>query len=362
MAHVTKLKAGAVASMVGHYNREAERRGYERENIDPEQIGLNYAVGAETPDDLATAVRGRVSEAVASHERESGKALRKDANVLCDWVVTAPRDLPEERQADFFRAVVEHIQSRYGSENVPGGFVHMDETRPHVHVPVVPVRDGRLVASKVINRADLKTFHGDLRKSVDAALGMHVSIELDEQQKGEKQLSALSQSEYIAAKDEIAATKTRLEHLQREVEELEPVAQTVDESLRTLWTDRNDGRREKVLAGEIEGLRSALSASEGKCECLREREQELERGLPALRERHRELGERFEVLRQQVMVAISHLREVPNVLSNLAQDIANKLGKRSYNPRSLDYMARQAREAAKRQAPSRGRNISHKTR
>ena len=257
MAHVAKVKSSGVSAMVGHYNREAERRGYRRDNIDSSRTPENYVIGAPDGDALAGAVRARVGSAVGEHERLTGKALRKDANVVMDWVVTLPKDCPEGLQEKFFETVVRFIQERYGAENVPGGFVHLDEATPHVHVPVVPVRDGRLQASKVINRADLKAFHGDLGRAVDAALGVHVSIELDEDRQGEKQLSHLDQEEYRAAKDKIAATEKRLERLQRREGELddevgklrdslqggvEPAAETVSESAGALWKARGDRR------------------------------------------------------------------------------------------------------------------------
>lgn len=209
MAHVAKVKASGVAPMVGHYAREAEARGYERDNIDGSRTHLNYEIAGSGSEPLAARVRDRVRDAMAAHERAAGKAVRKDANVMFDWVVTLPKDCPPDRAGEFFGATVEFIRDRYGAENVPGGFVHMDEATPHVHVPVVPVRDGKLQASKVVNRADLKTFHKALGAAVDAALGFHVSIELDESQKGAKQLSALSQDEYKAAKDELAAAKAQ---------------------------------------------------------------------------------------------------------------------------------------------------------
>lgn len=297
MAHVAKVKSSGVSAMVGHYNREAERRGYRRDNIDSSRTPENYVIGAPDGDALAGAVRTRVGSAVGEHERLTGKALRKDANVVMDWVVTLPKDCPEGLQEKFFETVVRFIQERYGAENVPGGFVHLDEATPHVHVPVVPVRDGRLQASKVINRADLKAFHGDLGRAVDAALGVHVSIELDEDRQGEKQLSHLDQEEYRAAKDKIAATEKRLERLQRREGELddevgklrdslqggvEPAAETVSESAGALWKARGDGRREKVLRGEIEDLRSRLSASESEERELGAEVERLEREVPEL--------------------------------------------------------------------------------
>ena len=43
---------------------------------------------------------------------------------------------------------------------------------------------------------------------------------------------------------------------------------------------------------------------------------------------------------------IQRLREVPETVSAWALDIANRLGKRTYNPNSLDYVMRQATRAA----------------
>lgn len=43
---------------------------------------------------------------------------------------------------------------------------------------------------------------------------------------------------------------------------------------------------------------------------------------------------------------LESLREVPNTLCAWALDIANRLGKRTYDPRSLDRMVREATCAA----------------
>lgn len=336
MAHVAKVKSSGVSPMVAHYAREAEKRGYVRENIDPERTADNYAIGAVSVEALAERVRDRVSSAVDEHERTAGRAVRKDANVMMDWVVTAPKDLKTADQRRFFDDVVGFIQDRYGRENVPGGFVHMDEASPHVHVPMIPVVDGRLVAAKVVNRADLRTFHKDLGRAVDDALGYHVSIELDEQQRGEKQLSHLSQRDYIAAKDEIAATKTRLEHLRREVEqaELEPPSETFSESARSLWEARSTRDREKSLRSEISGLREQISALEGECAELGDRAG----GLRA----------RCEAAREQVRVLAERVRGFVDHVGERMAAVLNRFGVRAYaGAAPLSEHVRDVRDASR---------------
>lgn len=217
MAHLAKYKRQAVSAMVGHYAREAEARGYERENIDSARTSENYAIGAASVDELAAMVRERVGVAIDKHNATARRPLRKDANVLGDWVVTLPRDCRAGDAGAFFGAVLDFVRARYGAENVPGGFVHLDEKTPHMHVPVVPEYDGRLVASKVFCRGDLQGWHEALSAHVERELGYKVSVLLSDGQQAAKQLSALSQDEYKAAMDELERLRDEREELRRQV-------------------------------------------------------------------------------------------------------------------------------------------------
>lgn len=347
MAHVAKIKSSGVSPMLGHYERKAEAKGYERENIDPERTHLNYAVGFKGGvHALSRAVKERVSEAVRGHEAASGKALRKDANVVMDWVITRPRDCPEELTEAFFASSVKFIQERYGDENVPGGYVHLDETTPHMHVPVVPVKNGKLQASKVINRADLQSFHKDLADRIEHDLGVRLSIELAKDDHLDRALyHADSQEQFKAARDaalssisdEMRAAEERLERLRgkeeelaREVEELEPAAESFAESARYLAQHRGDGEREASLAREVGQLR--------------ERVGDLDRGVRELRASHRTLRERFEELGGRLAAVMKRLGEVPDYISDLALDLAHSLGIGTFDP--VSRMLENAERAA----------------
>lgn len=217
MAHCEKYKITAVAPMVAHYERSREGV-LNRENIDHTRTNLNYNLrpGGD--------VCERVQQAVHTHEQEAGKAVRKDANVMFDWVVTLPQDCPQERTEEFFESVVSFIEQRYGKDNILGAYVHMDETTPHVHVPVVPMMDGRLRASKMVNRNDLLRFHGELSEHVEQELGIHVSVELSEEKAQEKALSSVPQKQLDAArealKEELAEETERLEYLRQRAREI----------------------------------------------------------------------------------------------------------------------------------------------
>jgi peroxiredoxin family protein len=248
LAHVIKLKQVAVAPMVAHYERIPEiERGFERINIDSARTDQNYNLRPNN-------VLERVHTGIEEHEAAAGKGIRKDANVLCDWVVTAPKDLRPEDNRVFFEAVTKFCEARYGEKNVLGAYVHMDEAQPHVHIPILPQVDGKMQASKMVNRADLQSFHGDLSHSIEQALGYKVSIELDETKKGEKQLSSLSQDEYKAAKATLEEMRKETEQLQAKNEKLQTENSKLHEANKTEF------RRLELLRQRTQKLETVVQA------------------------------------------------------------------------------------------------------
>lgn len=392
MAHIEKYQASALGNMLGHYERRAElEHGYERENIDPSRTPENYNLCARP------APLGFVDERIAALDLK--RAPRKDAVRMIDTVVTLPAAYHGDTR-EFMAAVKETLDGIFGAENCAGAYVHMDETTPHMHYASVPVTsDGRLSAKSLLNRTFMKRFHDRLEAGVCERLGIErAGLTLTDEEREQRASKYVDLPEYKAAQDavrrkerrsmelnneiadkegdlieldsaiedrrfelqvlgeQIQQETRRLESVRRAIEEkqLEPAPQTVAESARTLWTARNDGAREEVLAGEIDGLRSRISELEGANQRARERVAELDRGLPGLRGRYQQLERRFSDVAGRVRQVIERLREVPETVSAWALDIAHKLGKRTYDPRSLDYMAREATRAAELSNRARG--------
>ena len=171
MAHVEKYNKSAVGRMFAHYARE--NRTYSNECIDPERTRLNYNL-----------VNHGMSQIDFLHQRLSEVKVqnRKDVNVMCDWIVTAPKDLPTEDLQHFFYFSFEFLSQRYGKENVISANVHMDETTPHMHFAFVPVTEDKkkggykVSAKEVLNRSDLQSLHGDLQCYLKNALGYQVNV------------------------------------------------------------------------------------------------------------------------------------------------------------------------------------------
>ena len=279
MAHVEKFQAAALGRVCDHFERRAELdHGYERENIDNSRSWLNYNLAPQRPVSQVEFINDRIDSLNLK------RRPRKDAVRMCDCVITMPRSFDPSRQREFFNAAYAFLAQRYGAENVVSAWVHRDETQPHMHFAWVPVtQDGRLSAKSVINRLDLKTLHPDMQVAMETALGCKVEIILDPEKAGEKQLSALNQSEYVAAKAElariegqIAAANERLEGVQRrEQAARDRSAELVRETYKSIDECKGLDQQIKQLEVEVaeserhaDGLAGAVKAEAGRADEL----------------------------------------------------------------------------------------------
>lgn len=200
-----------------------------------------------------------------------------------------------------------------------------------------PVVRRTATASKLFTKADMAEIHPAIEKHLCAVLGVErVGMQLDEkdrEQKAKKTLSKLDHEEYVAvtreierAGREVAELSERSECLRQEVEELEPLAVTFGESVRTLYKARGDGSRERELEAEESGLRSGIVELERQVQEARSRAGQLERDIERLGMGVRDAGERCERARGRVARLIERLGCIPTGLSEFAIAIGRKLG------------------------------------
>ena len=198
MAHVKKYTMSAVGHMANHYGRSDVGQAAEyiirgNENIDPNLTPLNYNLAAEDQ---------QLPQVDFIHKRMSEIRVQKraDVNVLCDWVITQPKELPADRSRDFFESVYAFMRDRYGERNVISAYVHMDETTPHMHFAFMPIvadrrRGGeKLCAKELLTRKELQTFHNDLQNAVERDLGMEVHLLNGATQDGNKSITELKRA------------------------------------------------------------------------------------------------------------------------------------------------------------------------
>lgn len=190
-------------------------------DIDPERSKLNYSFEMD---------HGGLSDYEYYKQLIDSKYIygrgskREDQAVTgCGWVVTAPKEICGDpvKEKEFFKGVYDFVSDRYGKENIINNAVHYDEAgEPHIHIVFCPVTqldhekvqfktvktkeavkldsgryefgyrfkldengqkiplknysklsdyyDEKISANDVLNKIELKNFHYDLQKYLDA--------------------------------------------------------------------------------------------------------------------------------------------------------------------------------------------------
>lgn len=224
MAHLEKYKASSVGHMLAHYRRDPSSLG--RENIDPERVGMDYTLGVDPADGLVkpmegvepnwATVEGRIERVNERAKADGKRAVRKDAVVMADVVVTLPENVREGDEGAFFGWTYCFLADRLGSENMLGGFVHRDEVRAdgspvrdHMHAPFTPILDGRFNFKKMCPRTFYQGLHKDLGDYLEQHLGYRPEIELEDGKRARKALSRVDKRDIDAARAEILAPVER---------------------------------------------------------------------------------------------------------------------------------------------------------
>src|SRR5699024_6843961 len=101
----------------------------------------------------------RVKKIIDS-QKTSTRKTRKDAVLVNELLITSDKDffdkLDEDEKKRFFEMSHEFFVKRYGEQNIAYATVHNDEKTPHMHLGVVPMKDGRLQSKNVFNRTELR--------------------------------------------------------------------------------------------------------------------------------------------------------------------------------------------------------------
>lgn len=159
VCHFGKYKAGNVFGLQKHNQRENEN--YTNNDIDKARTPLNY--------DLIN--KGNINytkkiKMIIEANRASQRAIRKDATVYCECIISSDsaffEKLTEDSQKEFFKGALDYLKNKIGEEFIISANVHLDETTPHMHVGFVPIIDNSLSAKKLIDRKFLRDVQDQL--------------------------------------------------------------------------------------------------------------------------------------------------------------------------------------------------------
>lgn len=246
VVHMMKIKSGAVGGIQSHNNREHEPKT--NPDVDMSRSEDNYDL--ISCDNYKRSIKEKLSNLV-----ESSRAVRKDAVVVCNFIVTSDNEtmnaLGADRQREFFRDSVKWFSDRYGADRVLNATVHMDETTPHLHIGVMPItQDGRLSAKAIFTKTEMKAIQTEFARDVGEKYGLERGVEGSERThlsearfKEQKALEMANEHGAIAQELQIIA-----EDCKQELSEATRSLETVKQELSTMQ-DRKD-----TLQGEIERL------------------------------------------------------------------------------------------------------------
>lgn len=238
MASLQKYTHGDVVYMLRHNNRECPRAA-SNTDIDPARSSNNYSLLPDRVD--ANSCRDYYRQRLD----EIYHMQRRDIVTACQWVITAPQDLPTEQERDFFECTMDYLNNLYGEQNCIQAVVHRDEGvkdrdgniiagRTHLHyifMPVVqnkqymqPNKHGnitakaqythKLCANDLINKRHLQQWHSEYQQWINDA-----------------GITATVQSGITSGKNKTVAmlkTETKIRSLERENELLKEKVATLE--------------------------------------------------------------------------------------------------------------------------------------
>lgn len=307
MAHIAKYKAASCGHMLAHYRRDASSLG--RENIDPTRTKGNYTLGLDDRDGKVRAmngiepnwatVEGRI-EGVNEAAKAAGKrAVRKDAVVMADVVVTLPENVRKGDEFKFFGFTYWFLIRKLGKENMMGGFVHRDEVRKdgspvrdHMHVPFTPILDGRFNFKKMCPRTFYQSLHKDLGDYLEQHLGYRPEIELGDETRA---LRVYTDKSADIDKVRGAVDRAVVQPAEEEAARIVVDAQARADALVRDAETRRDALVAQVADGErrLSDVRMQVDEETDRLECLRQRADGVARDVAEL-EAIASLAERFD--------------------------------------------------------------------
>lgn len=248
-----------------------------------------------------------------SAKRTSKRAVRKDAVVLNEWIVSSDQDFFKNLDADqtrkYFQTAVDWFGQEFGKDNLQYAVVHMDETTPHMHLGIVPINgDGTLSGKKMFNRDALKRVQNDLPKYL-AEHGFDIQRGIAGQKK-----KHLTTKEYKAVQAESEAIK----------HDLAVASVDLAQSAGIMKADRAVNKLNELdkldLKGVIQSLRRLLAELRRRFHDLVKREKAVAERESALTARENAVVEQEKAISQKVAAFDEFLNDyqAPNPMAQPA--------------------------------------------
>ena len=235
VVHMQKFKVAAVKGIQFHNQRERDSKT--NPDIDKSKTNLNYDLHNSKPIDYNQTVKTVISENVITD-----RAIRKDAVVMCNFVVTSDKNffdnLTDQEQSKFFEKSYDFFKNRYGEEKIISANVHLDETTPHMHLSLVPVTENnRLSAKSLFDRKELRSIQDDFPKYIQEQ-GFDLKRGIDAEGKNKH----------------IETQKFKAMEIENKIKDLEQEKNSVQNGLKSIRNDFKEIEGTKILFDEINSI------------------------------------------------------------------------------------------------------------
>lgn len=176
MAHLENYPKQSIKKILKEHDRTATAY---KNDVDLNRTHLNYGFGNCN---LSAEENYKLFQKRAT-DIMNGRDLQSHTNIMSEWVVTYPSWLCTQEQYDtgrvdkngnpiiktynkpiddkacdmFFEITYEFAVNKYGKDNVIAGYVHKDETTPHLAIDLVPEAISRKTGEPTVSSASLFT-------------------------------------------------------------------------------------------------------------------------------------------------------------------------------------------------------------
>lgn len=234
VARMEKMKSDNLVGIGNHNQRRFSN--HSNKDIDVSKSHLNYDI-LDKVKSYKTDIEGYINA-----NKSSKRAVRKDAVLVCEWIITSDSDFFESMSPadtrEYFQTAIDFFAERYGSKNLMYAQVHLDERTPHMHLGIVPFdKDNKLTAKTMFDREALQDIQNELPLYMNER-GFKV-----ERGRAGSEAKHLTVQEYKDVQKEIKKQSEVLDGVKKELESVKNVTRTKD------FLDELDSKSKKTLLG-----------------------------------------------------------------------------------------------------------------
>lgn len=234
VARMEKMKSDNLVGIGNHNQRRFSN--HSNKDIDVSKSHLNYDI-LDKVKSYKTDIEGYINA-----NKSSKRAVRKDAVLVCEWIITSDSDFFESMSPadtrEYFQTAIDFFAERYGSKNLMYAQVHLDERTPHMHLGIVPFdKDNKLTAKTMFDREALQDIQNELPHYMNER-GFKV-----ERGRAGSEAKHLTVQEYKDVQKEIKKQSEVLDGVKKELESVKNVTRTKD------FLNELDSKSKKTLLG-----------------------------------------------------------------------------------------------------------------